>query len=68
MSGLSPVEESASGYPVADVKTDLATMSTMELERLALMRGIAERRATQREAAAQLGLGLRQVERLYALA
>ena len=49
------------------MKTDLVTMSTPELERLAVMRRIGERRTTQREAAAQLGLGLRQVERLYAL-
>lgn len=49
------------------MKTDLVTMSTTELERLALMRRIAERRTTQREAAEQLGLGVRQVERLYAL-
>jgi hypothetical protein len=49
------------------MKTDLVTMSTTEMERLAQMRRIAERRTTQREAAEQLGLGLRQVERLYAL-
>ena len=42
-------------------------MSTIELERLSLMRRIAERRTTQREAAEQLGLSVRQVERLYAL-
>ncbi len=41
-------------------------MSPRELERLALMRRIAERRTTQRVAAEQLGLTLRQVERLYA--
>jgi hypothetical protein len=46
----------------ADMKTDLVTMSTTGLERLALMRRIAERRTTQREAAEQLGLGVRQVE------
>lgn len=67
MSGLSQVEMSGSGYRVADMKTALVTMSTTELERLAQMQRIAERRTTQREAAAQLGLGLRQVERLYAL-
>jgi hypothetical protein len=38
------------------MKTDLVTMSTTELERLALMRRIAERRTTQREVAEQLGL------------
>ena len=43
------------------MKTDLVTMSTTELERLALMRRIAERRTTQREAAEQLGLSLRQI-------
>jgi hypothetical protein len=37
-----------------------------ELERLALMRRIAERRTTQRLVAEQLGLTVRQVERLYA--
>jgi hypothetical protein len=41
-------------------------MSPTELERLALMRRIAERRTTQRMAAEQLGLTVRQVERLYA--
>lgn len=41
-------------------------MSPRELERLALMRRIAERRTTQRLAAEQLGLTVRQVERLYA--
>jgi hypothetical protein len=45
---------------------DLITMSTRELERVSLMRRIAERRTTQREVAAQLGLSLRQIERLYA--
>ncbi len=51
----------------ADMKTDLVTMSTTELERLSLMRRIAERRTTQREVAEQLGLSVRQVELLYAL-
>jgi hypothetical protein len=45
---------------------DLVTMSSRELERLALMRSIAERRTTQRMVAERLGLTLRQVERLYA--
>ena len=49
------------------MKTDLVTMSTKELERLSLMRRIAERRTTQREVAEQLGLSLRQVERLVAV-
>ena len=44
----------------------LVTMSPRELERLALKRRIAERRTTQRMAAEQLGLTVRQVERLYA--
>ncbi len=44
----------------------LVTMNRMELERLALMRRIAERRTTQRLVAEQLGLTVRQVERLYA--
>ncbi len=48
------------------MKTDLVTMSANELERLSLMRRIAERRTTQREVAEQLGLSVRQVERLYA--
>lgn len=46
--------------------TALVAMNPTELERLALMRRIAERRTTQREVATQLGLSLRQVERLYA--
>jgi hypothetical protein len=45
---------------------DLVTMSARELERLALMQRIAERRTTQRMVAEQLGLSVRQVERLYA--
>lgn len=40
------------------------TMSARELERLQIISGVAERRLTQREAAEQLGLGLRQVQRL----
>jgi Helix-turn-helix domain len=44
---------------------DFVTMSRPELDRLAVMRRIAERRTTQRIAAEQLGLTLRQVERLY---
>src|SRR5262245_59452629 len=45
---------------------DPVTMSARELERLALMQRIAERRTTQRMVAEQLGLTVRQVERLYA--
>ncbi len=40
------------------------TMSTRELERLEILDRVAERRLTQRQAAEQLGLGPRQVERL----
>jgi hypothetical protein len=41
-------------------------MSATELERLAAMVRLAERRTTQRVVAEQLGLTVRQVERLYA--
>src|SRR4051812_46979982 len=44
----------------------LVTMSSTELERLALMQRVAERRTTQRMVADQLGLSLRHVERMYA--
>jgi hypothetical protein len=44
----------------------LVTMSPTELERLALMQRLAERRTTQRLVAEQLGVSVRQVERLYA--
>jgi hypothetical protein len=40
------------------------TMSASELERLHWMRALIERRATQREVAGHLGLGVRQVQRL----
>lgn len=40
------------------------TMSASELERLHWMRALAERRATQREVAGHLGVGIRQVQRL----
>jgi transcriptional regulator GlxA family with amidase domain len=40
------------------------TMSASELERLHWMRALIERRATQREVASHLGLGVRQVQRL----
>ena len=40
------------------------TMSTKELDRLEVVGRAVERRLTQRKAAEQLGLGLRQVERL----
>ena len=40
------------------------TMSTRELDRLEILGRVTERRLTQRQAAEQLGLGLRQVERL----
>jgi hypothetical protein len=44
----------------------LILMSPKELERLALMQRIAERRTTQALVAEQLGVSLRQVERLHA--
>ena len=40
------------------------TMSVKELDRVELLGRVIERRLTQRQAAAQLGLSLRQVERL----
>jgi transposase len=40
------------------------TMSSKELERLHWMAALAERRATQREVAGHLGLGVRQVQRM----
>ncbi len=40
------------------------TMSTKELDRLEIIGRVLERRLTQRKAAEQLGLSLRQVERL----
>jgi hypothetical protein len=40
------------------------TMSTKELDRLEVIGRVLERRLTQRKAAEQLGLSLRQVERL----
>ena len=42
-------------------------MNPKELERLALMQSIAERRTTQRVVAKQLGLSVRQVERFVGL-
>jgi len=44
----------------------LVTMSSTELTRAAFMQRIAERRTTQAEATRQLGMSLRQVERMYA--
>ncbi len=40
------------------------TMSTQEFDRLEVIGRVVERRLTQRKAAEQLGLSLRQVERL----
>jgi hypothetical protein len=40
------------------------TMSAKELNRLEVLRRVLERRLTQAQAAEQLGLGTRQVERL----
>ncbi len=46
--------------------TGLILMSRREVERAEVMRLIAERRMTQRQASVTLGLSLRQTERLYA--
>jgi transposase len=46
--------------------TDLVTMNPKELFRNACMQRIAERRQTQADAAEELGISLRHVERLYA--
>jgi transposase len=43
----------------------LLTMSLQELNRAQLMQRLQERRSTQRQVAAILGISLRQVERLY---
>ncbi len=40
------------------------TMSAKELNRLEVLRRVLERRRTQGQAAEQLGLGVRQIERL----
>ncbi len=40
------------------------TMSAKELDRLEVLRRVLERRLTQAQAAEQLGLGIRQIERL----
>lgn len=44
----------------------LVVMSRREIERAHVMRAITERRLTQKQAATQLRLSVRQVERLYA--
>ena len=44
----------------------LVVMSRREMERAHVMRAIEERRLTQKQAATQLRLSVRQVERLYA--
>jgi transcriptional regulator GlxA family with amidase domain len=41
-------------------------MSRREIERAHVMRAIQERRLTQKQAATQLALSVRQVERLFA--
>jgi len=46
--------------------TEFVLMSRRDTERAEVMRQIAERRMTQRQAATTLQLSLRQVERLYA--
>jgi hypothetical protein len=45
-------------------KTETLTMSSQELNRLEILGRVLERRLTQAQAAEQLGLGVRQVERL----
>ena len=45
--------------------SELLTMSTRELARLDVMQRLRDRRLTQREAAATLGLSTRQVKRLW---
>ena len=44
----------------------LVVMSRREIERAHVMRAIRERRLTQKQAASQLVLSVRQVERLFA--
>jgi len=44
----------------------LVVMSRREIERAHVMRAVQERRLTQKQAASQLALSVRQVERLYA--
>jgi len=46
--------------------TGLVVMSRREIERAHVMRAIQERRLTQKQAASQLALSVRQVERLCA--
>jgi transposase len=48
------------------MKPRLVTMSSTELDRAVHLQRIAERRTTQAEVARQLGLSLRQIERMYA--
>src|SRR5512133_1165310 len=44
---------------------NLITMSTKELTRLEIMQRLSEKRLSQKEAATQLGVSIRQVKRLY---
>jgi transposase len=46
--------------------SELVVMSRREIERAHVMRAIQERRLTQKQAASQLSLSVRQVERLFA--
>jgi hypothetical protein len=46
--------------------SELVVMSRREIERAHVMRAIQERRLTQKQAASQLALSVRQVERLFA--
>ena len=45
-------------------KPGYLTMSSKELNRLEVLRRVLERRLTPAQAAEQLGLGIRQIERL----
>ena len=68
MSGFSPLEMSVPGTLACwEARMDdsgCLTMSAKELNRLEVLRRVLERRLTQAQAAEQLGLGTRQVERL----
>ena len=69
MSGFSKLEMSGFRHPVGPGgrhgrREDPDNERVKELDRLDLLGQVIERRMTQRQAAAQLGLSLRQVERL----
>ena len=44
---------------------ELLTMSTKEITRLEVMQRLKDKRLTQKEAAAMLGMSIRQVKRLW---